>query len=136
MCAECASMCRVCVRACLLLPPANEVWGKVMFLHLSVSHSVHREGGWIPNMHHRSHHQGRSAPGGGVCIPSGEQTPSRSAYRGLGGWADPQDTWDTTGWSKAGGTHPTGIYSCFRYVGELKKNLSHKLCSTSFLKTS
>ena len=25
-----------------LLPPANEVWGKVMFLHLSVSHSVHR----------------------------------------------------------------------------------------------
>ena len=25
-----------------LLPAANEVWGKVMFLHLSVSHSVHR----------------------------------------------------------------------------------------------
>ena len=24
----------------LFLPPANEVWGKVMFLHLSVSHSV------------------------------------------------------------------------------------------------
>ena len=24
------------------LPPANEVWGKVMFLHLSVNHSVHR----------------------------------------------------------------------------------------------
>ena len=24
-----------------LLPPANKVWGKVMFLHLSVSHSVH-----------------------------------------------------------------------------------------------
>ena len=30
--------------AILLLPPANEVWCKVMFLHLSVSHSVHREG--------------------------------------------------------------------------------------------
>ena len=27
------------------LPPANEVWGKVIFLHLSVSHSVHRGGG-------------------------------------------------------------------------------------------
>ena len=27
---------------CKFLPPANEVWGKVMFLHLSVSHSVHR----------------------------------------------------------------------------------------------
>ena len=26
------------------LPPADEVWGKVMFLHLSVSHSVHRGG--------------------------------------------------------------------------------------------
>ena len=25
----------------IFLPPANEVWGKVMFLHLSVSHSVH-----------------------------------------------------------------------------------------------
>ena len=25
-----------------LLPPANEVWGKVMFLHMSVSHSVYR----------------------------------------------------------------------------------------------
>ena len=28
-----------------LLPPANEVWGKVMFLHLSVSHSVHMGSG-------------------------------------------------------------------------------------------
>ena len=26
----------------LYLPPANDVWGKVMFLHLSVSHSVYR----------------------------------------------------------------------------------------------
>ena len=26
----------------VFLQPANEVWGKVMFLHLSVSHSVHR----------------------------------------------------------------------------------------------
>ena len=29
---------------CILLP-ANEVWGKVMFLYLSVSHSVHSEAG-------------------------------------------------------------------------------------------
>ena len=27
-----------------ILPPANEVWYKVMFLHLSVSHSVHGGG--------------------------------------------------------------------------------------------
>ena len=30
-------------RNAFLLPPAKEVWGKVMFLHLSVSHSVHGE---------------------------------------------------------------------------------------------
>ena len=29
----------------LLLPPANEVWGKIMFLHLSDNHSVHGVGG-------------------------------------------------------------------------------------------
>ena len=29
------------------LPPANEVWGKVMFLHLSVNHSVHRGRGVV-----------------------------------------------------------------------------------------
>ena len=28
-----------------LLPPANEVWGKVMFSEASVCHSVHREAG-------------------------------------------------------------------------------------------
>ena len=30
-----------------LLPHANEVWGKAMFLHLSVSHSVHGVGGGV-----------------------------------------------------------------------------------------
>ena len=35
-----------CLR--VLLPPPNEVWGKVMFLHPSVSHSVHsgHQSGW------------------------------------------------------------------------------------------
>ena len=31
-------------RSFVFLSPANEVWGKVMFLHLSVSHSLHRWG--------------------------------------------------------------------------------------------
>ena len=44
----------------------NEVWGKVMFLRLSVSHSIHR-GGWLPSMHHRSHDWGRLHLGGG-CL--------------------------------------------------------------------
>ena len=38
--------------------------GKVMFLHLSVSHSV--QGGLCPSMHHRSHDQGVSVKGG-IC---------------------------------------------------------------------
>ena len=45
---------------------------KVMFLHLSVSHSVHRGGGGslCPSMHHRSHDMGGLCPGGflvGFC---------------------------------------------------------------------
>ena len=33
-----------------LLPPANEVWGKVISLQVSVIHSVHRGGGGYPSM--------------------------------------------------------------------------------------
>ena len=36
----------------VLLPPANEVLGKVMFF-TSVCHSVQRGEGWLPSMHHR-----------------------------------------------------------------------------------
>ena len=32
---------------CTLLPPANDVWSKVMLLHLCVSHSVHRGEGCV-----------------------------------------------------------------------------------------
>ena len=38
--------CQFSSKLCSLLPPANEVWGKVMSLHLSVSHSDHRGRGW------------------------------------------------------------------------------------------
>ena len=34
-------------KTAFLLPLANKVWGKVMFLHLSVSHSVHRGEGLL-----------------------------------------------------------------------------------------
>ena len=57
------------------LPPANEVWSKIMFLHLSVI----QRGGRLPSMHHRSHDPGGLHPGGlhlGVGI---EQIPG-SAY--------------------------------------------------------
>ena len=45
----------------LLLPPANEVWGKVMFSQVFVCSTG--GGGWFPSMYHRSHDQG-----GGVCM--------------------------------------------------------------------
>ena len=41
-----------------LLPPANEVWGKVMFSQVFVC-----PGGLCPSMHHRSHDQGGLCPG-------------------------------------------------------------------------
>ena len=50
------------VHYCYLLSPTNEVWGKVMFLHVSVI--LFTEGrGWLPSKHHRSYDQGE-----GVCI--------------------------------------------------------------------
>ena len=35
------------LHAGIQLPPTNEVWAKVMFLHLSVSHSGHGGGGVV-----------------------------------------------------------------------------------------
>ena len=91
------------------LPPANEVWGKVIFSEASVKNSVHRgvggslvrgvpasrglsgsggcllRGGWVWS--------GGSGPGG-VCLVPG----------GAGG--DPRMA------TAAGGTHPTGMHSC------------------------
>ena len=79
----------------LYLPPANEVWGKVICLHLC--HSVHGgclvPGGLV---------LGGSRPGvmpgpGGVPGP-----------RGCPGGETPQTA------TVAGGTHPTGMHSSFR----------------------
>ena len=65
-------------------------------------------------MHHRSHDQGGLHQGGG------------SAYRGLG--RPPPGT------EKAGGTHPTGMLSCFLdkfkvYSCALKTKYSYKIKS-------
>ena len=84
-------------RVTLLLPPANEVWGKIMFLLLSVILFT-RVGGWLPSMHHRSHDQG-------VCIQAGGSA-SREALLGtgllpegvciLGAGVEQTPPWDTT----------------------------------------
>ena len=58
------------ISPCISLPSANEVWSKVMFLHLSVSYSVHRRGvsasgdGGDPGHPPRHTHTPGHTPGG------------------------------------------------------------------------
>ena len=74
------------VGANLLLPPANEVWGKVIFLHLSVILFT----GGVPGQVHLP-------PG----TPPARYTPG-SVHAGRYG-------------QQAGGTHPTGMHSYLAY---------------------
>ena len=71
-----------------LLPSANEIWSKVMFLHLC--HSVHRGGlppeGGLPSGASASS-GGQTPESGGVCLQKGLfciQGGAWSASRGLG----------------------------------------------------
>ena len=86
-----------------LLPPANEVWGKVIFFHLSVilftggSASVHA--GILPpptlweQTPQSRHPRGADTPLG--------QTPPCTVHAGRYG-------------QQAGGMHPTGMQSCYK----------------------
>ena len=76
--------------------------GKVMFLHLSVSHSVHRRGVVVyPSMHRGRH------PPGQTDIPAytGADTPLPTA-------------------TAADGTHPTGMHSCLHWTNAKANFLS------------
>ena len=77
------SSCIICNHS-LSLPPANKVWGKVVFSQVSVC--PQGEGGWLPSMQHRSHDRGvfppsldadppRCRPPAPGCRPSWMQTP-------------------------------------------------------------
>ena len=72
-----------------------------MFLHVSVSHSIHR---------------GMPAPRGGACLPEGVPAPVGSAL-GVGvcsGGVLPRGVWrPPVTATAAGGMYPTGIHSCF-----------------------
>ena len=80
--------CGLKLKACEFLPPANKVWGKVMFF-TCVCHSVHRSG----DQH----------PGGGVCVQrgllqegaclQGGLHPGGFAYRGIG--QTPSRNWNS-----------------------------------------
>ena len=125
----------------LLLPPANEVWGKAIFSEACVKNSVHRgEGVWYPSMHCRWY---PSMPcrylGGGipacpagsipVCLAWGVSRPTpegglQAHTQGVsrttpgGGCVSqhalrqtPLPPWMATA---VCGTHPTGMHSCFQ----------------------
>ena len=74
------------------LPPANEVWGKVIFSEACVKNSVH----------------------GGVCLVPGGPGPSGDGgclVPGAGVWRPPPGTATT-----AGDTHPSGMHSCVQCI--------------------
>ena len=66
-----------------MLPPANKVWGKVMFT--PVFHSVHR-GSLCPSPRHRSHDKGCLCPGG-LCL--GEVSVQEISVQGVSVQGDP-----------------------------------------------
>ena len=74
------------------LPPANEVWGKVIFSQACVKNSVHRGGAWSR----------------GVCSGGWVPGPRGSAQGGLPGGDPPRTA------SAVGSTHPTGMHSCYQ----------------------
>ena len=124
------------------LPPVNEVWGKVMFLHLFVSHSVHGGGlcmmslpVWLPGpmfllgglcpwSHVPSrggglHPEGRGFAWGRWGLHPGERgvciRGRRVCIQGGKGACIQGDSWadpPPSGTRKVGGTHPTGMLSC------------------------
>ena len=97
-----------------LLPPANEVWGKVMFLHLCVILCTGEEGVY-PTPPGCRPPRVRQIPQGWADPPGVGQTP---------GWADPPWMQTPRGWTdpspdadphysqQAGGTHTTGMHTC------------------------
>ena len=111
----------------MLLPPANEVWGKVIFSVACVNNSVQRGGGGIP-----------------ACLAGG--IPACLAGLKEGGSPGPNPgvlqahTWRGVGVSQhalrqtpvqltataARGTHPTGMHSCY--------DMQQNLCTVSEVK--
>ena len=89
------------------LPPANEVWGKVMFLHLSV---ILFTGGVCCT--------GVGAGKGGDSVQGGAVLSRERVLSVIGSGIiippSPSRTVPPPG-QQAGSTHPTGMLSCFRF---------------------
>ena len=88
------------------LPPANEVWGKVIFSEASVKNSVHRGGGGP---------QGESGLGGCLAL-GGACSGGVGLVWGVWSWGCVPGPGGASGDPRtataAGGTHPTGMHSC------------------------
>ena len=89
-----------------LLPPANEVWDKVIFLVACVKNSVHGGGEYL----------GRYTPRAGTTPTPVRYTPSPRAGTSPphppGQVHPPGAVHAGKYWQQAGGTHPTGMHSC------------------------
>ena len=91
----------------LLLPPANEVWGKVIFSEACVKNSVH---------------SGGSGPGGGRCLVRRESGPGGCLVPGgVWSWGVPAQANACLGGSASGGggawwRPPRDGYCCGRYA--------------------
>ena len=107
--------CNCCLK---FLPPANEAWGKViftvrnevakvMFLHLSVSHSAHRWGGSASVHAGTPPHPPRAGTPPEVGTPLGPAPPRPGTPLEQSPPPPPADSYCVDG------THPTGMHSCF-----------------------
>ena len=120
--------CIVQILTILFLPPANEVWGKVICLQACVCPrgSVWSWGGvWSRGVHGPGGVHGPRGQGCGVCMVTGGACSlvggcwdwSRGVCMVRGGVHSPGgsggDLPPTA--TAAGGTHPTGMHSCFQY---------------------
>ena len=101
----------------MFLPPANEVWGKVIFSAAYVKNSVHRGSIWAgtPPWTGNPPPPGQVHPQAGTP-PSQVHTP----WQGTPPWVGTPLGAVHAGryGQQAGGTHPTGMYSC--YIGVIK----------------
>ena len=96
------------------LPPANEVWGKVIFLHLSVILFPGGVPGQVPSPLAGTH-PGRYTP----WQVHPQQVHPQGRYTPIPHWTvtpSPQAVHARRYWQQAGSTHPTGMHSCFQII--------------------
>ena len=99
-----------------LLPPANEVWEGYVFIGVCLSTwgvSASGPGGCLPPPPQADTPLGKHAPRQ-TPLPLGKHPPGQTPPLPNACWDTPPFLVDTTGYGQqAGGTHPTGMHSCF-----------------------